>query len=75
MRGTDSALLTSGYTAPDNAGITQTQVDIAALNDIAATDIVTAGAITTSSGNASVNIVKINGVTIIGDGSGTPFDV
>lgn len=50
-------------------------VGLLGLNDIPASDIVTGGAINTSSGNADVNIVKINGVTIIGDGSGTPFDV
>lgn len=41
MRGTDSALLASGYTAPDNAGITQTQADIAALNNISVSQILT----------------------------------
>jgi hypothetical protein len=39
MRGTDSALLASGYTAPDNAGITQTQTDIAALNDLSSAQV------------------------------------
>ena len=41
MRGTDSALLASSYTAPDNAGITQTQTDISNLNDISVTEILT----------------------------------
>lgn len=50
-------------------------VGVTGFNDIAATDIVTSGAITTSAGVADVNIAKINGVTIVGDGSGTPFDV
>ena len=39
MRGTNNALLNSSYTSPDNAGIAQTQVDIAALNDISVSDI------------------------------------
>ncbi len=63
------------YTTPDNAGITSNGVAIAALNDIAATDIVTGGAITTSGGDASTDINKINGVTVVGDGSATPFNV
>jgi len=67
--------LVTDYTAPDNAGITSNGVAIAALNDVAATDIVTGGAITTVSGDASVDINKINGVTITGDGSANPFDV
>lgn len=50
-------------------------VGVTGFNDVSATDIVSNGAITTSSGNANVNIVKINGVTIVGDGSGSPFDV
>ena len=41
MRGTDSALLASSYTAPDNAGITQNGVDIGNLNDISAQDVLT----------------------------------
>lgn len=50
-------------------------VGLTGLNDIAATAIVTGGAITTSAGNANINLVKINSVTINGDGAGTPFDV
>lgn len=41
MVGTDNAMLASSYTAPDNAGITQTQTDIANLNDISVTQILT----------------------------------
>jgi hypothetical protein len=44
-------------------------VGITGFNDIAATDIVTGGAITTSGGNASVDVVKINGTTVIGAGN------
>ena len=91
MRGTELALLASGYTvAPTTAQIWAEStrvltagdnivlakgVGLTGLNDIAATAIVTGGAITTVSGDASVDINKINGVTIVGDGSGTPFDV
>jgi hypothetical protein len=39
MRGTDSALLASGYTAPDNAGITSNGSAIASLNDISAAQV------------------------------------
>lgn len=39
MRGTDNALLASGYTAPDNAGISSNGSDIAALNDLSFADI------------------------------------
>lgn len=102
MRGTDNALLSASYTAPDNAGITANGNAIAALNnitaadvwsvatrtltsganivlakgvgltglnDIAATDIVTGGAINTSAGVAEANVVKINGTTVIGNGT------
>lgn len=50
MRGTDSALLASGYTAPDNASIASILTDtgttipaqITALNDVSSGDVVTA---------------------------------
>lgn len=38
-----SRLASASYTAPDNAGITQIQSDIAALNDISAADVLAAG--------------------------------
>ena len=44
-------------------------------NDIAATAIVSDGAITTSGGIADVNIRKVNSVTVNGDGSATPMGV
>lgn len=44
-------------------------------NNVAATDIVSAGAITTSGGIASADVKKINAVTIIGNGGVTPFQV
>lgn len=44
-------------------------VGVTGFNDIAATDIVSGGAITTSSGNANVDVVKINGTTVIGAGT------
>lgn len=85
MRGTDSALLASGYTvAPTTAQIWAEStrvltagdnivlakgVGLTGLNDIAATAIVTGGAITTSGGVANVDIKKVNAVTIIGAGT------
>lgn len=87
MRGTDGANTTTPPTTAQiwsettrllTAGtniVLAKGVGLTGLNDIAATAIVTGGAITTVSGDASVDINKINGVTIIGDGSGTPFDV
>jgi hypothetical protein len=39
MRGTNSALLTSGYTAPDNAGITANGNAIAGLNNITVANV------------------------------------
>ena len=88
MRGTDNALLAASYTVPDNASITAILADTNELqlnqgnwltatgfSTLVATDIVSGGAITTSAGNANVNIVKINGVTLNGNGSTTPFDV
>jgi len=44
-------------------------VGVTGFNDIAATDIVSGGAITTSAGNANVDVVKINGTTVLGNGS------
>jgi len=44
-------------------------VGVTGFNDIAATDVVSGGAITTSAGNASVDVVKINGTTVIGAGT------
>jgi hypothetical protein len=41
MRGTNSALLASGYTAPDNAGITSNGNAIGALNNISVSDVLT----------------------------------
>ena len=41
MRGTDSALLSSGYTAPDNAGITSNGNAIGALNNISVSQVLT----------------------------------
>ena len=41
MVGTNDALLAASYTAPDNSGISQTQVDIAALNNISVSQILT----------------------------------
>ena len=87
MRGTDGANTTTPPTtaqiwAETTRELTSGQnislakgVGITGLNDVAATEIVTAGAITTLSGNANINITKINGKTVIGDGSVTPFDV
>ena len=43
--------------------------NITGFNDIAATAIVSAGAITTSSGLASVDVKKINAVTVLGAGT------
>jgi hypothetical protein len=41
MRGTNSALLASGYTVPDNAGITSNGNAISALNNISASQVLT----------------------------------
>lgn len=60
----DAILTDTGTTIP---------AQISALNNITAADVWTYGS--RSLTNVDVNIVKINGVTIIGDGSGTPFDV
>jgi hypothetical protein len=48
----------------------QTQSDIAGLNDIAATDIVSGGAITTSGGVANANIEQISGSSVTESSSG-----
>ena len=66
MRGTDSA----NTIAPDNAGIIANGNAIAALNDVAATDIVSAGAITTL-GGAVVNVDLVDTCTTNTDQRGT----
>lgn len=84
----DDYFVVTDYTAPDNASITSILADTNELqlnqgnwltatgfSTLVATDIVTGGAITTSAGIASADINKINGVTITGNGSGSPFDV
>jgi hypothetical protein len=81
MRGTDGANTTTPPTTAQiwaettrvltsGANIVLAKgIGVTGFNDIPATDIVTGGAITTASGNANVNTVKINGFTIIGDGT------
>mgnify|MGYP003630623133 CR=1 FL=1 len=74
--------LVTDYTAPDNVSITSILADTNELqlnqgdwltatgfSTLVATDIITGGAITTSGGVASVDIKKVNAVTIIGAGT------
>lgn len=63
MRGTDNALLSSGYTAPDNAGITANGNAIASLNNITASDVWSVATRTLTSG---ANIILSKGVGITG---------
>lgn len=82
-----SRLASASYTAPDNTsiasilgqtgttGVKLTSAYDAAKTAAAATDIVSGGAITTSGGIASADVKKVDAVTILGDGSGTPFHV
>ena len=65
MVGTNNALLASGYTAPDNAGITQTQVDIAALNNITANDIFAGGDVDGYSLEESLKLILSSGVGVL----------
>ncbi len=68
-----------GMTALPNAaagaagGLPTDSTGKTAFNDIAATAIVSGGPITTSGGIASADIKKINGTTVNGDGSTTPW--
>ena len=71
----DGTNLTEAGGTGDQLTALATAASISALNDVAATDIVSGGAITTSGGIASADTKKINGVTITGDGSATPFNV
>ena len=66
----DVAVSTRNAIAPDNAGITANGNAIAALNDIAATDIVSNGAITTLAG-AVVNVDTVDTCTTNTDMRGT----
>jgi hypothetical protein len=87
MVGTDNALLAASYTPPDNASITSILADTNELqlnqgNWVTATGFSTfnpatdpVAVVTSVTNELSVNIAKINGVTITGDGSGSPFDV
>lgn len=45
-------------------------VGVTGFNDIAATDIVSGGAITTSGGIANADTKKVNGATVLGNGTG-----
>ncbi len=69
MRGTDSASTAAALAVVDG-NVDSIIVDIAALNDVAATDIVTAGAITTLSG-AVVNVDLVDLTTANTDMRGT----
>lgn len=66
MRGTDNALLSASYTAPDNAGITANGNAIAALNDITAADVWNAATRELTSGN-NIVLAKDTGVTGFND--------
>ena len=74
--------IVTDYTAPDNASITSILADTNELqlnqgdwltatgfSTLVAADIVTGGAITTSAGNASVDVIKMNGVVLVGAGT------
>jgi hypothetical protein len=63
MVGTDNALLSASYTAPDNAGITANGVAIAALNNITAADVWSVATRELTSGS---NIVLSKGVGLLG---------
>ncbi|NRA76700.1 MAG: hypothetical protein HRU18_00710 [Pseudoalteromonas sp.] len=74
MRGTNSALLAASYTAPDNAGITQIQVDVANVPTVTEFNARTLPSADYSQfdfavNEVSANVTKINGVTIIGAGT------
>lgn len=69
------ARLPAALTAGGNIKADALLLNGAAPNNVAATDIVSSGAITTSGGIASADVKKINNVTITGDGSATPFNV
>ena len=87
MRGTDNALLAASYISPDNTSITAILADTNELqlnqgNWLTATGFSTfnpatdpVATVTNVTNELSVNITKINGVTITGDGSANPFDV
>lgn len=67
--------LPAALTAGGNIKADALLLNGAAPNNVAATDIVSAGAITTSGGIASADVKKVNAVTIVGNGAGTPFNV
>lgn len=82
-------LATSGYTAPLDAAGTRAAVGLAAANldtqltaiddyldtEVAAIKAKTDSLTFTVAGQVDANIQSINDVTIVGDGSGTPFNV
>ena len=63
-----SRLATSGYTAPDNAGVTANGVAIAALNDISSADVTAA----LNAATVDANLVSVAGVPV--GGAGTELD-
>ena len=74
MAGTNNALLAASYTAPDNAGITQIQTDIANVPTVTEFNARTLPSADYSQFDFAVNevsadVTKIHGVTIIGAGT------
>jgi hypothetical protein len=71
-----SRLPTASYTAPDNTNIgVAASAAAAAATDTAAIKTQTDKLIFTAPGHLDTNTLKVNGVTIVGDGSATPFNV
>ena len=81
MRGTDGANTTTPPTTAQiwseatreltsgNNIVLAKDVGLTGLNDIAATEIVSGGAITTSGGNANSDVKKVNNATVLGNGT------
>ena len=75
MVGTDNALLAVSYTAPDNAGITQIQSDISALNDISVAEIFAGGDIDGFTLEESQKLILASGVGILSGAATTTVTI
>jgi len=75
MVGTNNALLAASYTAPDNAGITQIQSDISALNDISVAEIFAGGDIDGFTLEESLKLILSSGVGVLSGAATTTVTI
>lgn len=75
MVGTNNALLAASYTAPDNAGIAQIQVDISALNDISVAQIFAGGDVDGFSLEESLKLIAASSAGVLAGAATTTITI